>query len=195
MKSFALALLLFFLAGPSSFDAYAQCPYSCVPPVTLPYGQMPPGNRSGGIAPNGFAALRDLDLDNNMVFDRRDPAFAEVQLWLDENGDGVSQPNELHSLSSLGIVSLDLDYRTSHRQVDGAVLRLRAPVHFSSGQSRNVFDVYFGRPAQEASPFASHARVSVHPSAEEEELDGFLARRQQTVLMLRSGVGARWAQD
>lgn len=100
--------------------------------------------QSGGSARNGFAALQDLDSDKNMIFDSRDASFAEVRVWLDENGDGVSQPLELHTLSSLGILAIELDYHQSHRQVAGAVLRLMAPVHFSDRGTRFIFDVYFG---------------------------------------------------
>lgn len=63
---------------------------------------------NGAFAKNGFEALRDLDADHNGVFDARDPAFASVVVWADANLDRQSEPEELRSLASTGVTSIDL---------------------------------------------------------------------------------------
>jgi hypothetical protein len=45
------------------------------------------------------------------IIDKRDAVFAHLLLWIDENHDGISQPNELHTLPELGMFSLALHYR------------------------------------------------------------------------------------
>ena len=53
----------------------------------------------------GLAAFDD-DGDGALTTD--DAAFAEMFVWTDANGDGVSQKDELMSLAEAGILSLDL---------------------------------------------------------------------------------------
>ena len=54
--------------------------------------------------------------------------------WLDLNHNGVSEPSELRTLSSLGVAQLDLEYRESRRRDDnGNWFRYRAKVRDSRG--------------------------------------------------------------
>lgn len=44
--------------------------------------------------------------------------FNNLLLWIDENHDGISQPNELHKLPELGVYSLSLRYRDDRHFYD-----------------------------------------------------------------------------
>lgn len=63
---------------------------------------------AGSFATNGFDALADLDGNQNGKIDSGDIQFGNLMLWRDLNQDGTSQSNELFSLDSQGIASINV---------------------------------------------------------------------------------------
>lgn len=102
--------------------------------------------RAGGVGPNGFVALADLDDDRDGLLTLADPAFSRLLAWADADGDRRSSPAELRSLASAGITALDLDH-TRQRVCDprenceGETSSFRYVAGGLEGQGR-VIDVY-----------------------------------------------------
>ncbi len=103
--------------------------------------------------PNGFAALAvygDPKYGGNGdgIIDARDAVFASLRLWIDANHDGISQPEELHTLPSLGVTSISLTYKEDRRTDQyGNVFRYHAQVNPGDATStgRIAYDVFFVR--------------------------------------------------
>lgn len=99
--------------------------------------QIPPP----GHFKNGFLALAAFDTlekggNGDGILSASDSIFAELRAWQDRNHNGISEPDELYTLSSLGITALELDYKESRRTDEyGNKLRYRAKVRVAHGSS------------------------------------------------------------
>lgn len=74
--------------------------------------------KNGELAKNGFEALKDLDSDDNGVFDESDKAFNEILVWQDINSNGKAESGELKSLSEHGIKSINLEFLDDNTALD-----------------------------------------------------------------------------
>ncbi|MFZ5968303.1 MAG: calcium-binding protein, partial [Bacillota bacterium] len=95
--------------------------------------------KNGSKAVNGFAALSEYDDNKDGKINSSDEIFQQLKIWKDVNLDGISQVEELYSLSELGVKELNLSYdstgtvdengntliaKGSYTKEDGSVLEM-----------------------------------------------------------------------
>jgi hypothetical protein len=68
--------------------------------------------------------------------------FGRLLVWVDRNQDGVSQPDELGSLASHGVRSINLEATERTLSLNGATLAAEISVLTDRGWIK-AYDVYF----------------------------------------------------
>jgi hypothetical protein len=94
---------------------------------------------NGQTAAHGFAALADLDTGSVIdgangvmvgtrdgVIDARDAGFNELRVWCDLDQDGVSQANELATLTDADIAAIGLSNTTTSKNYGGDATQTRS---------------------------------------------------------------------
>jgi hypothetical protein len=83
------------------------------------------------------------------IIDSRDAVYSKLLLWIDENHDGISQPNELHTLPELGVFSISLHFTDDHHNDPyGNWFHYKAalnpdPLDGRSKDGRWTYDIFF----------------------------------------------------
>jgi hypothetical protein len=92
---------------------------------------------------NGFSLLASYDDNNDGAIDNRDWIFPRLRLWIDSNSDAVSQPEELFTLLSMDVASINLAYTSPGTVLDGNLLGQQSSFTYGSGTTADIFDVWF----------------------------------------------------
>ncbi len=107
----------------------------------------------GQKAANGFAALAQWDANKDGLIDVSDEMFAALRVWRDINSDGQAGADELFTLESLGIQSLNTSYTTQSLIDTSGNQHLQAgSFTFTDGTSGQVIDVWFNEDTARSLP-------------------------------------------
>ncbi|MBA4391927.1 MAG: hypothetical protein C0407_00075, partial [Desulfobacca sp.] len=100
--------------------------------------------QGGQQATDGFQALSELDTNADGKVDFNDTAFSQLRIWQDADGDGYSSPEELYTLSELGIQSINTS-STNSTYIDpqGNEHRMTGSFTKTDGTTSDMADVWF----------------------------------------------------
>ncbi|MEM1047722.1 MAG: calcium-binding protein [Pseudomonadota bacterium] len=100
------------------------------------------GELFGDATTDGFTELAGLDSNADGVIDALDARFADLLVWRDLNRNGISETDELMTLTEAGITSLSLTTRTpTVTDVRGNEVRAEADITFADGRQSTISDV------------------------------------------------------
>ncbi len=99
------------------------------------------GDQNGSAA-NGFQALAAYDSNSDGVIDANDDQFADLLIWMDANGDGLTDAGELFTLTSLDITSINLNYSSVNYTLNDNVIRQQSTFTMN-GQTHDIVDAWF----------------------------------------------------
>ena len=90
----------------------------------------------------GFAELATHDLNSDGVIDASDAVFADLRVWRDLDGDGVTDAGELSTLTDLGIASIGLTATAPAEPIDigGNTIAAEATVTLTDGSTTKAGD-------------------------------------------------------
>lgn len=100
--------------------------------------------KNGQRATSGLQALADLDDNADGIIDNNDAVFSELKIWQDKNGDGISTADELVSLTTAGITSINVkDKQTVNQSVAGGTIKEQTTFTKADGTTSKVADINF----------------------------------------------------
>ncbi|RYG96210.1 MAG: calcium-binding protein [Alphaproteobacteria bacterium] len=100
------------------------------------------GIRNGA---DGFAVLRTLDSNMDGIISSVDIDFATLRVWVDANGDAITDAGELKSLEELGLVSISLSTLQSNDLdcgCDGTEVTYMSSITRADGSLTQMYDAW-----------------------------------------------------
>ncbi|PZP38818.1 MAG: hypothetical protein DI585_06170, partial [Pseudomonas fluorescens] len=98
----------------------------------------------GGPGVDGFTELARLeDSNHDGVVDSNDANWSQLRLWLDVNGDGIGQADELFTLDHFGIVAINLTSTGTSIQYGDAYIDRVGTVVKEDGSTLNAGSVFY----------------------------------------------------
>ena len=99
---------------------------------------------SGEKAANGFEALKDLDSNNDGIFNSSDTAWNQVKVWKDANSNGFVDEGELLTLEQANVSGINLDYENSTTTDENGNQHNQTGTFIKTdGSTGSVHDVWF----------------------------------------------------
>jgi Bacterial Ig-like domain/Bacterial Ig domain len=118
---------------------------------------------NGSLASDGWTALKALDNNGDGTIDQKDTAFEDLLLWVDGNGDAVTDVGELKTLADFGIKSISLNHNNDAVVQNGNVLQGFSTFATQDGAQHEIVDVFLGTsgPTENTSNFIWEADSNI----------------------------------
>ncbi|MEP7348493.1 MAG: tandem-95 repeat protein [Sphingorhabdus sp.] len=103
------------------------------------------GNNKVRRGTDGFADLRQYDLNSDSVINSSDAVFSSLRVWVDADSDGITDAGELRTLDEIGVSSISLNFtRKSSFDTfnDGSFIDNASVVQMTDGSTTWVYDAY-----------------------------------------------------
>ena len=97
---------------------------------------------NGSLASDGWAALGAMDTNGDGKVDAQDANFDKLRVWVDANGDGVTDAGELKTLADVHIASFNVAHDSSVTQQNGNVLQGVAKYTTTDGVTHDMADAW-----------------------------------------------------
>ncbi|WP_438437536.1 calcium-binding protein [Kluyvera sichuanensis] len=98
----------------------------------------------GSLAKNGYAALQELDSNQDGIINQYDEAWQQLQVWQDRNGNASVDEGELLSLEDAGIAAINTGYKNSNLvDQQGNAHKQTGTVIMQDGTINQSADVWF----------------------------------------------------
>ena len=107
----------------------------------------------GTRAANGFAAMAAEDSNHDGKLNALDAHWKELQLWVDANHNGKTEPGELHSLAEFHITEIKLQAQTGVEVNHGNLLGWLSTYRTDDDKLHDMADVWFAKQSDAAPAF------------------------------------------
>lgn len=98
---------------------------------------------NGGAYADGFAALTALDSNADNKITSADVKWSKLRVWVDADGDGVTDSGELKTLGTLGITRINLNDTPLTDTYNNENLVSSTATFVKNGVTRTIADVWF----------------------------------------------------
>jgi hypothetical protein len=97
---------------------------------------------NGTTASNGWAALGEMDSNHDGKIDAKDANFDKLRVWVDANGDGVTDAGELHTLAEVKVASINLNADNTITYQNGNALQGFSSYTATDGATHEMADAW-----------------------------------------------------
>jgi hypothetical protein len=87
---------------------------------------------------DSFAQLEEYNANGDGVISESDPIYSQLRVWVDANGNGVTDSGELYTLSQLGITSINLTATEASTSIEGNPVNLVGSYTLQDGTTREI---------------------------------------------------------
>lgn len=99
---------------------------------------------NGTRAKDGFSALAQFDTNRDNKIDAQDGIFSELGIWVDANGDGITQEGELISLEEMQVKEISLSYADQNlTDENGNMIARESVIVMEDGTEYNMGEIHF----------------------------------------------------